>query len=111
MAASTSPEALRVATPFGSASQVGSFSAQPSGSVRVFIRASSAAPSGLLCSQAWKPFSHSACRGTLGVALLPVLEALLPLGVRALAALDHRAGVLDDLVGDLEGLLRVEAEE
>src|SRR4051795_7223351 len=32
-AASTSPEAFRVATPFGPASQVGSLSPQPSGSV------------------------------------------------------------------------------
>src|SRR5918997_5225989 len=46
-AASTSPEALRVATPFGSASQLGSLSAQPSGRVRLLIRASRAAPSGL----------------------------------------------------------------
>src|SRR5215218_11135716 len=34
-AASTLPDALRVATPFGSASQLGSLSAHPSGRVRV----------------------------------------------------------------------------
>src|SRR3954464_6065962 len=45
-AASPAPEALRVAPPLGSASHVGRFSAQPSGRVRVLIRARSAAPSG-----------------------------------------------------------------
>src|ERR1700710_3001153 len=50
IAARTPPEALRVATPLASAGQLGSFPAQPSGSVRVFIRASSSAPFGFDCS-------------------------------------------------------------
>ena len=53
-----SPEALRVATPFGSASYVGSASAQPSGSVRVDIRSKSALPSGFFAAQA----SYSSCQ-------------------------------------------------
>ena len=38
IALSTAPDALRVATPFGSASNEGSASSQPFGSVRVVIR-------------------------------------------------------------------------
>ena len=41
----------------------------------------------------------------------PGVEGLLPLGLRRLAALHQLAGVRDDLVGDLEGLLRVETED
>ena len=50
-------------------------------------------------------------RGAVGVALLPGVEPLLPGGVRLLAAVDDLAGVLDDLGRDVEGLLRVEAED
>ena len=38
MALMTAPDALRVATPLGSASKVGRSSAQPTGRVRVCIR-------------------------------------------------------------------------
>ena len=42
IAVSTSPDAARVAMPFGSASKLGRASVQPSGSVRVRIRSNSA---------------------------------------------------------------------
>ena len=60
-AARTSPEAFRVATPFGSASQAGRVSAQPSGSVRADSRSSSAPPSGLPARHASKRCCHRAC--------------------------------------------------
>ena len=46
-----------------------------------------------------------------GLAGGPGVEALLPLGVLLRAARDGLAGVLDDVVRDLEGLLGVEAED
>ena len=60
MALSTAPDALRVAIPFSSASNVGSASAQPSGSSRCAIRSNSAARSGSASRQARKRSSHSA---------------------------------------------------
>ena len=45
-----------------------------------------------------------------GLAAAQASKPLLPLGVLACAALDGLAGVRDDLVGDVEGLLGVEAE-
>ena len=49
--------------------------------------------------------------GAVGVGLAPRLVALVPLLVRRLAARLHLADVRDQLSGDLEVLLRVEAEE
>ena len=84
----TSPEASRVATPFSSASNVGSASAQPSGRVRV-VHPVEAAP----CARGW-----------LG---RPGVELLLPLGLRASPPRStERAGVGEDVVGDVEGLRR-----
>ena len=85
-----SPDATRVATPFSSASQLGSASVQPSGRVRVRIRSKSALRSPALAAQ--------------------VSKSLLPGGLLGLAALDGLPGVLDDLVGDVEGPVGVEAE-
>ena len=87
----TVPDAFRVATPFGSASNVGSASAQPSGSVRVCIRSKSAASADGLVVQ---------CR-----------NSLVPRGLGRLAAGHRLAGVREDVVGDLEGLVGVEAED
>ena len=50
-------------------------------------------------------------RLALGFALGPRVEVGLPLLVGFAAAVDQLAGVRDDLVGDLEVLLRVEAED
>ena len=50
-----------MATPFGSASQLGSFSAQPVGRVRVVMRSSSAAASALPFVQASKRSCHAVC--------------------------------------------------
>ena len=47
----------------------------------------------------------------LGVGRGPGVVGRLPLGARRLAALDQTAGVGEDLVGDLEGLLRIETEQ
>lgn len=49
-------------------------------------------------------------RRALRVGGAPRGEALLPLGLGLAAAVQRLTGVGDDLVGDLEGLLRVEAE-
>jgi hypothetical protein len=47
----------------------------------------------------------------LAVAGRPRVEVLLPLLLGLLAAVDRGPGVGEDLVGDLEGLLGVEAED
>ncbi len=49
--------------------------------------------------------------GALGLGGTPLGDALVPGGVRLGAAVEGRAGVGQDLVGDLEGLLGVEAED
>ena len=71
-----------MATPFASGSQLGSFSAQPSGSCAGASRSSSSLRSGLACAHASKACCHSLVRG--------------------LAALADLAGVGEHLVVDLE---------
>ena len=86
----TLPEAARVAMPLGSASQLGRSASQPGLSSLATSRSYSALPSGLAAAQASNRDCHSswAC----------------------CAAVAQAAGVGDDLVGHLEGLLRVEAQ-
>lgn len=47
----------------------------------------------------------------LGLSGAPLLEALVPLGPGLTAAVEGLAGVRENLVRDLEGLLRVEAQD
>ena len=95
-AVSILPDAARVETEFGlpsfSAGKLGSASVQPSGSVRVAIRSSSAAArSGFAAAQASNSVCHSACA--------------------AAAAVDDLAGVREHVVVDVEVDVRVEAED
>ncbi len=57
----TAPEALRVATPFGSASHVGRSASQPSGRVRVCSRSKRATSAEGLRVQRWNLSSQAAC--------------------------------------------------
>ena len=91
IAASTSPEALRVATPLSSASKLGRASVHPSGSRRSAMRSCRAARSGLACG--------------------PRVVGLLPLGVGQGATVAQLAGARQHLVVDLEGLAGVEAQQ
>ena len=76
----TAPEALRVATPLGSASKVGSASARPSGRARVCIRSYVASTSAEAPSR-------------------QVANSLLPGGLLLLAARDQGAGLRHDVLG------------
>ncbi len=60
-ALSTSPEALRVETPFASGSQLGSAFSQPTGSERPISRSSSSLRSGSRAAQSSKVFCQAAC--------------------------------------------------
>ena len=91
-ASSTSPDALRVAIPFGSGSKLGSASSQPSGSVR-----------------AAQPVEQLPA---LRVGRGPGVEPRLPLRVRGPAARRRTSRACASTSGvDVEGLLRVEAED
>ena len=90
-ALSTSPLALRVATPFSLASKLGSACAQPSGRRRDCM-----------------PLVQGHALGVRGG---PGVVARLPRRVARPAALDDDAGVLQDVVGHGEGRVGVEAQD
>ena len=91
MALSTSPDALRVATPFGSAGKVGNASVQPAGQLAGGQPVEQRGAGRVAPAPASKAAVHSAC-------------GLAPRSPTC-------AGVREHLVVDLEGLVRVEAEE